>query len=183
MATRKAFVRTEYNYDPDAVSSETGLKCLDNSLTQQSQMQEADINVIVERFGVTGHIPILNREALDPDAFHDVLTFQDAQNAVRAAEEAFMQIPPHIRAKFMNNPGVFVEFASDPKNLDALREMGLAKAAEVVQDASVTTKENVNGRRNDPASDDDSSQDRTAGEGASGKPRAARSDRPSGRDE
>ena len=51
------FVRNPYNYDMAAVSQETGLKCQDPSLAQQHMKDECDINVIVERFGVTGQLP------------------------------------------------------------------------------------------------------------------------------
>ena len=51
------FVRSPYNYDMSAVSDETGLCCEDESLAIQSAKEDADINTIVRRFGLTGELP------------------------------------------------------------------------------------------------------------------------------
>ena len=57
----KVFCRSEYNYDRDKVSEETGLNCKDLSLAKQSFADECDINNIVKRFGLTGHSHIIRQ--------------------------------------------------------------------------------------------------------------------------
>lgn len=54
---REVFLRTQFNYDVDAVSEETGLKCEDGTRTQQQFKDECDINEIMRRFGKTGQVP------------------------------------------------------------------------------------------------------------------------------
>jgi len=51
------FVRSPYNYDMAKASVESGLACEDASRAVQSQREDADINVIVKRFGLTGQLP------------------------------------------------------------------------------------------------------------------------------
>lgn len=50
-------MRSAYNYLRDDVSFDTGLSCDDESLAQQHMAEDADINVIVKRFGLTGQLP------------------------------------------------------------------------------------------------------------------------------
>lgn len=125
MVCRRGF---PFNYDQEAVSIESGLKCEDGSKTLQSQKEDADINVIVKRFGVTGMLP----QSLKLPTFQDfegIFDFRTAMDAVKAAEAAFMGVPADIRRRFGNDPQEFVAFCSEPKNLDELRKLGLAPAA------------------------------------------------------
>ncbi|AXH76961.1 MAG: internal scaffolding protein [Microviridae sp.] len=118
-------VRNPYNYDVDAVSRETGLACTDPTRTQQQFKDECDINVILERFGVTGHLPLTTLQPMAGD-FTEITDFHGAMQAVEAAKENFMTLPSKVREKFNQDPKVFVDFCLDPANIDAVREMGLA---------------------------------------------------------
>lgn len=117
-----------FNYDADEASFESGLECKDKSRTLQSQAQDADINVILKRFGVTGQLPQSARLPTFQD-FEGIFDFRTALDAVREAEASFMSIPADIRRRFGDDPQEFVAFCSDPKNLDELRKLGLAPAA------------------------------------------------------
>lgn len=123
-------IRQAYGYDSDKVSEDTGLECKDVTLAQQHQADEADINTIVRRFGVTGQLPEPVRAPTFGD-FTDVFDFRSAQDAILEANRSFMAMPADVRARFGNNPQFFVEFCSDPANLPELRKLGLA-IAEVV---------------------------------------------------
>lgn len=101
------------------------LVCNDPSLAIQSQKAEADINTIVRNFGVTGRVPTSVRLPEYGD-FSGVSDYRSAIEAVRAAEEAFLQVPSKIRAEFNHDPGAFASFCLDPSNLPQLREWGLA---------------------------------------------------------
>jgi len=121
------FIRAPYNYDMAKVSDETGLFCADASLAVQDAAEEADINTIVRRFGLTGQLP----DAVDAPVyadFEEVLDFHSAMVAVRKAETAFMTMPADVRARFANDPGRFVDFCSDEKNLAEMKELGLTRA-------------------------------------------------------
>ena len=52
------FMRTPYNYDTDEVSVDSGLVCPEPTLAQQQFKDEADINLILERFGRTGELVV-----------------------------------------------------------------------------------------------------------------------------
>lgn len=120
------FVRSAYNYDAEAASQESGLLCEDESLAQQHQKEEADINTIVRRFGLTGQLPELQRLPQYGDFTH-VTDYHSAVNAVMAANGAFSQLPADLRSRFNNDPEQFVDFCSNPDNMDELIKMGLAK--------------------------------------------------------
>ena len=47
-------------------------------------------------------------------------------NLIVQADQAFMELPADVRLRFNNDAGSFVDFASDPDNLDEMRELGLA---------------------------------------------------------
>lgn len=143
------------SYDAAAVSRETGLDCdVENfpSKTIQSAKDDADINVIVRRFGVTGQMPQQMRLPSYGD-YTGVGDFQSAMNVVRAAEEQFMMLPAAVRSRFGNNPQAFLDFVSDPDNFGELRKMGLANPEKVdkitpkAEDGPKPTKENRENER------------------------------------
>jgi phage internal scaffolding protein len=126
------FVRNPYNYDMALVSQETGLDCQDPSLAQQHMKDECDINVIVERFGVTGQLPVAPLEPTYGD-FSGVNDYHSALNAIRSSEEAFMALPAKIRAKFDHDPNALLEFLQNETNRDEAIELGLIDGEPVVQ--------------------------------------------------
>lgn len=138
----KVYIRVPFMYDIEGVSESTGLKCEDASLTVQADAEEADINVLVKRFGLTGTMPVLERVPLNAD-FVGNISYQDALNALRAADEAFMELPAEVRQRFNHDAGAFVDFVSDEKNREEVRKMGfLSEEAEARLSAgTVTTRE------------------------------------------
>jgi phage internal scaffolding protein len=101
------------------------------SMTKQAFQAECDINNIMKRYEKTGIIDHLNKYGGRFGDFTGAVDFQTAQNIVIDAQKMFMDIPASIRAQFENDPGKFIQFATDPANLDKLREMGLAPPAPV----------------------------------------------------
>ncbi len=128
----KVFVRNPYNYDMALVSQETGLECKDPSLAQQHMKDECDINVIVERFGVTGRIPVTAIEPSYGD-FSGVSDYHDALNRIKAADEAFMALPAKVRAKFDHDPNALLQFLQNDDNRNEAIEIGLIDGEPVVQ--------------------------------------------------
>jgi len=111
------------NFDDRSV--ETGLKCLDDSLTQQQFRDESDINNIVDRFMKTGHLPdpVSMPQYVD---YEGVFDFQSAMNVVRQADENFMRMDAKVRSRFHNSPQEFLEFFADPANAEEAVRLGLA---------------------------------------------------------
>lgn len=119
------FVRSAYNYDMSTVSRETGLSCPEPTKAQQQFKDECDINVILQRFGVTGHLPITTVQPMTGD-FTGVEDYQTALESVRAAQKNFMSLPSKVRERFDGNAQVFVDFCLNPANIDEVRKLGLA---------------------------------------------------------
>lgn len=129
-----------YLYDTVEASDETGIDCSgDPGRTQQHFKEECDINTIVERFGLSGQLPQNVRVPLEAE-FVEAFDFQTAMNAIRRAEESFMQMPAKVRARFSNDPGAFVDFCSDEANKEEMRSLGLLveKLAEPPADTGTT---------------------------------------------
>lgn len=117
-------MRTPYNYDTNAAGDESALHCEDKSLAQQHMLADTDINILMERYVTTGEIPQLSLPPLQGD-FSEAISYQEALNAMIAADRSFMALPAKVRSKFDNDPALFVDFCSDPANRDEMRQMGL----------------------------------------------------------
>ena len=122
----EVFLRSPFNYDRDQASDEAGLANDMPSMTQQSFAEDADINVIVERFGLTGQLP----EPLSPQYgdFSEVGDFQSAMNAIAAANSGFMSLPASMRARFENDPAKLISFLEDPANRSEAVSLGLVNS-------------------------------------------------------
>ena len=107
-----------------------GFETTGDSLTQQSHASAADVRNIIKQYDRTGLIANVNKGVAQYGDYSEVNEYAEALNMVRAANENFAELPSHIREQFGNNPGVFFEFATDPKNKEKMIEMGLAKADE-----------------------------------------------------
>lgn len=118
------FVRSPNNYDMKAASDESGLFCPEPTKTQQQFAEDADINVIVRRFGLTGELPDDYRAPQSGD-FTGVTDYHSALNAVREADAAFMEVPAEIRARFDNDPAKLIKFVENAKNREEAIELGL----------------------------------------------------------
>lgn len=113
-------------YDRERVTSDP----VGESLTKQSEAESCDINVIMER-AARGIMPDVIRQPVFGD-FSEGITYHDAMNRVLEAQSSFMQLPAKVRTQFDNDPGLFLDFVSDPANASKLVEMGLAKPPEAV---------------------------------------------------
>lgn len=126
-------VRNEYDGLQDGVSEESGLRCEDESLALDSQREEADINTIVRRFGLTGTVPSPGTLPLVTNGdFVEAMDLAEAIRLMRAADEAFLAQPAEVRKRFGNDPVEFVDFCSEVTsdgkltNLEEMRKFGLA---------------------------------------------------------
>lgn len=127
----KIFLRSgfPFNYDTSAASDESGLSCAADGVgrTIQSGKEEADINTIVRRFGLTGELPRGVRMPTYLD-FEGVFDYQSALNSIRAAEMSFEAMPADVRSRFHNDPAEFVDFCSDDANRAEAERLGLVPA-------------------------------------------------------
>lgn len=114
----------KYNRGEEFDSARFGTINHEKSMTQQSDANDSDINVIMEKYAVTGQLPKVIQEGLYGD-FTEVGDYRGAVERIRAADEAFMLVPAEIREKFNNDPAQFMEFAQKEENLERLQKMGL----------------------------------------------------------
>lgn len=121
------FFKTPFNHDTIKESTASGQFNNEPTKTQQHQAEEADINTIVRRFGVTGTLP----QVPVPPTFGDFTnaeTYQDQMNVIARANASFYGLPADIRSKFQNDPIRYtdeVNTALENADLDALNKMGL----------------------------------------------------------
>ena len=97
------------------------------AMTKQAPKDECDINRIMAKYEKDGLLDHLNTHQGDYGDFVDFNDYHSSLNAIHAAQNAFMSIPPAIRAKFNNDAAQFLEFTQDPKNLDQMVDLGLAR--------------------------------------------------------
>lgn len=104
------------------------------SLCRQEFKDECDINSIMARYeghviggpgNMAPQVPVYFDFAAAPQTLLEFLTF------MQDADRQFMSLPAVVRREFDNDPKLFVDFASDPDNLDQMRTWGLAPPAPV----------------------------------------------------
>lgn len=107
------------------------------SLTQQCFKKECDINNIMSKYRRTGLLEHVNQFQGQYADLTNVVDYHTAMGIVHGARDAFMLLPAEVRKQFDNDPQSFVKFATDPANLDKLRDMGLAPPAQRVIETPV----------------------------------------------
>lgn len=100
------------------------LECLDPSLAQQSFKDDVDINVMLEKFKVTGVMPSGVVMPTYGD-FSGVSDYRSAVEAITKANNAFMDMPANVRNRFDNDPQKFLEFCANPENRAEAERLGL----------------------------------------------------------
>ncbi|UOF82931.1 scaffold protein [Microviridae sp.] len=122
-------MQTARNFVPE--EKRTKLVCTEaEGRTQQQFRDEADINVLVARFGLTGKLPENFRAPAYGD-FSEVVDFASALEALSKAEGAFMSMPGPLRARFENDPQRLMEFLADERNREEAQKLGLLREAPV----------------------------------------------------
>lgn len=102
-----------------------GLDCPEPSLTKQAFKKECDINHLLNKYQKTGVMEHINTHNPRYEDFSDVPDYQTSLGIVMQAQESFSSLPSSIRKKFDNDPGLFLDFVSNPANEAEMRELGL----------------------------------------------------------
>lgn len=108
----------------------------DRSLTKQASKKECDINFIISKFQKTGLLTH-TREHEGQYADFEESNFHDAMNIVTTAQSMFESVPSSIREQFHNDPGEFIEFATNPENQQALFDLGLSDNPPTLPDTPI----------------------------------------------
>ena len=129
--------RSAYRNPPDRLS----LTFSQPSLTQQHFKDECDINNIFNRYRETGFLtdPLARpTEQLQYGDFSTPFDYMAAMNTVVRANEAFADLPSHLRKRFNNDPAELLAFVSDESNVDEAVKLGLMeKRPSAVEQPSV----------------------------------------------
>ena len=117
------------------------------SMTKQSLKDDADINNIIKRYNKTGVLQNMKEfEGVYGD--FDSNDFHTAMNVVAEANSLFEQVPSEIRAQFKNDPGAFIDYATNPENHEQMAKWGLANPLPPVKEETPLKVEVVNQQEN-----------------------------------
>jgi len=142
MKKETTFLRTQYNYDHNAASNASGLVCEEPTRAQQHHKDECDINVILERFGKTGHLPINAISGTYGD-FSGVHDYHTALNAIIASESEFAALPAQLRNRFDNEPSKLIEFLDNPENKAEAQKLGLINSPQAINEPALAAEKQV----------------------------------------
>lgn len=96
------------------------------SLTKQSFRDESNMNIILAKYAKTGLLEHVKQYEGHYDNVLGAEDYHTSMNRILEADAAFASLPSGIRSKFHNDPGEFLEFATEPKNREEMYELGLA---------------------------------------------------------
>lgn len=108
----------KFNSRYSVTGEKPGIKFDQPSQTLQSFKDDADINCIIARFENTGvlvdpTVPV-SRVPQFGD-FSEMPSYQEAQNVIVAATNAFGSLPSKIRERFGNDPAAYFQFVQSLK--------------------------------------------------------------------
>lgn len=98
--------------------------------TKQSMKDECDINNILARYKNSGHLTHVSMHTGRYADVSEITDFRTAVDHVRAGEKFFQGLSAKVRARFDNDAAAFLDFIGDPRNLEEMRELGLAPLVE-----------------------------------------------------
>lgn len=126
--SKPLFLRSEHNYDTAQASNDSGLKCEDVSLTQQQFKDDNNPNLIMEKYARTGDEGLFMSASAPKYAdFSDAVDYQTSLNRITEANNLFAGLSATIRARFENNPALFLQFVNNPDNKAEAVKLGLIK--------------------------------------------------------
>lgn len=96
--------------------------------TKQDHKDMCDINQLLRHYDRTGLITHVNNAVAHYGDYTEVNEYQESLNIVMKAQNAFGELPSDVRSFFKNDPGAFMEFATNPENHSKMVDLGLAEA-------------------------------------------------------
>lgn len=107
-----------FNSRYSVTGEKPGILFEDPSATLQSFRDDADINCIIARYANTGvlvdpTVPVSRTPEFGD--FSDLPTYQEAQNVIVAAHNAFDALSAKIRERFGNDPAAYFDFVQSLK--------------------------------------------------------------------
>jgi len=94
--------------------------------TKKAFQADVDLNQVIARYHKTGILPQMKNQTPQYGDYSQPIDYQEAQNKIMLANELFGDLPAHVRRSFDDNPAQFLEFATNPDNLEEMVSLGLA---------------------------------------------------------
>jgi phage internal scaffolding protein len=94
------------------------------SMTDQTGLADADINVVWRRMMRGGQVPLNHKKGVFGD-FTNMPSYQDACQTIVNANNEFMKLPSDIRLKFENDPQRLMDYLNDPDKKEESYKLGL----------------------------------------------------------
>lgn len=94
-------------------------------ITTQEFKEESDINTIMARHANLGIAPTFTGDVGRYEDFATAPSFHEAMEIIAKSQQQFEALPAKVRERFDNDPGKFLEWAHDEKNIDEAERMGL----------------------------------------------------------
>lgn len=114
--------------DKDGIDSYWG-----ESLTIQSEAENANITLIMEKYSKTGIINAHIRDNLQYADLSELPDYHTAYNQIARSNELFDSLDAKIRDRFHNSPAEMLDFLSKEENIDESIKLGLVKAKEIIE--------------------------------------------------
>lgn len=111
----------------DTYEEKQGIIFKEPTMTVQSEKDNCDINVIMNRYATCGTPLPARSDGVEP-MFADVSELGDYMenfNRCKQAEEMFNSLPSALRKELDNNPANLLPFIQDEKNRERCYEYGL----------------------------------------------------------
>lgn len=116
----------DYSYAEGLSRNPDTIDCsVEPSLTRQEFADQCDILNIMHTFTTTGVLTHVSPMQGQYGDFSEVPDYETCLKTVMVADDLFMTLPPELRAKFDNDVGQFLAYASDPQNKDEMIKIGL----------------------------------------------------------
>lgn len=97
----------------------------DPSLTIQSEAEKCDLEICRAIYAKSG---VMNNIRTDQPKYGDFTSSRDYHDVLMRAQQAqddFMTLDAHIRARFDNDPGKLLDYVANPKNRSEAIKLGL----------------------------------------------------------
>lgn len=140
-----------YKETGEVIRNRISTTCEEETLTEQSHVDEVDVNKIIKKHGMD--VIAKTRELMADNFRMDEIPtndFHEALMIIQKASKTFTSLPSSVRKRFDNEPSKFLDFVQNPANNQAMVDMGLAvdiTPAEpqpvpvVIQETTTTTSE------------------------------------------
>lgn len=99
--------------------------------TKQQFRDEVNINEIMRRYRDNAIVPETRGQAGHYGDFSDIGGYDEAMEAVNTANQAFVELPSHVRTRFGNDPAQLLLFMEDEGNEEEARALGILPPLEV----------------------------------------------------